>query len=48
MEHDLRRHVLIIVGVSFTPVIANGVAEDVAVTIECGGDDRAAYFWMAL
>ena len=48
MEHDFRGHVLIVVSVSFAPVIAGGVAEDVAVTVERGGDDRAAYFRMAL
>lgn len=48
MKHDFRWHVLVVVGVSFTPIVADGVAEDVAVAIERAGDDRTAYLWMAL
>ena len=48
MQHDLCGHVLVVMRVSFTPIIADSVAEDVAVAVEGTGDNRPANLWMAL
>ena len=48
MQHDFRGHVLVVVRVAFTPIIADSITEDVAVAVERRGNDWATYFWVAL
>lgn len=48
MQHNLDGRLRSIVLVSFAPVIADGVCEDIAVAVECGGSDRTTDFWIAL
>ena len=42
MQHDLVDSLLGIGGVTLAPVVADGVSEDISITVESGGSDRAS------